>query len=38
LEIKDLLLIALYEKLCEKNIPIELEGEEELKEEEHQFN
>jgi len=27
LEIKDLLLIALYEKLCEKNIPIELEGE-----------
>jgi CRISPR-associated protein Cst1 len=30
MEIRDLLMIALYEKLCEKNIPVELEGEEQL--------
>jgi CRISPR-associated protein Cst1 len=30
MEIRDLLLIAVYEKLCEKNIKVELEGSEEI--------
>ncbi|AEE48384.1 hypothetical protein [Haliscomenobacter hydrossis] len=38
LEIKDLLMIALYERLCEKNIPVELEGEDVLEDDRPNFN